>query len=107
VPSTQLFPEVIDASTLGAKFSSPLYLPIGVEGWIDVIGAGDAVIGQVYTITTPAEAETKFGAASSLSNLVKFILNRGVAPVYAVASKRNSGGDVVAPGSVAEPGEHA
>jgi hypothetical protein len=89
VPSTQLFPEVIDASTLGAKYSSPVYLPIGVEGAIDAASGGDAIVNQVYAISTPAEAEAKFGAATSISMLVKFILGRGVAPVYAVACKRS------------------
>jgi hypothetical protein len=90
VPSTQLFPEVIDASTLGAKFASPLYLPIGVEGWIDAATGGDAVVGQIYTITTPAEAEARFGTGTlKLPTLVKFLLGRGVAPIYATASKRS------------------
>ena len=87
--STQLFPEVIDASTLGAKYSSPLYLPIGVEGAIDAATGGDAVVGQIYTISTPAEAEQRFGVATSISTLVKHILGRGVSPVYATASIRS------------------
>ena len=90
MPSTQLFPEVIDASTLGAKFTSSIYLPIGVEGWIDAASGGDAVVNQIYAITTPAEAVQRFGPATiSIVKLINFLLARGVAPVYAVASKRS------------------
>ena len=82
--SLQLFPEVIDGSSLAARQTSPLALPIGIEGQKDVAGTG--VIGQVYTIARGSEADTWFGPASSLSTLIKFVLDRGAGPVYAAAS---------------------
>lgn len=88
MPSTQLFPEVIDGTTLGAKATSAIYLPIGVEGRKDT--AGDAVVGQVYLISKPSDAVTKFGPASSLTSLISFLIDQGAAPLYAVASKDNA-----------------
>lgn len=85
---TNIFPEVRDVSNLGARFTSPLYLPIGVEGAGGSGGTAD--VGVVYTINTPADADTFFGVGSSLSDLVKFLLSRGVFPILAVASKKGS-----------------
>jgi hypothetical protein len=85
---TNIFPEVRDVSNLGARFTSPLYLPIAVEGQADA--AGTAAVGTVYTINTPADADGYFGPASSLSLLVKFLLSRGVYPVLAVASVKGA-----------------
>lgn len=82
--SSQLYPEVKSAGSLGAVFSTPINLPIGVEGWKD--DAGTAVVGAPVTITRPADADTQFGAASTLAKLVKFLLRRGVPSVTAVAS---------------------
>jgi hypothetical protein len=84
--SSQLYPDIIDASTLGPIFSESLYLPIAVEG---KMGAdGDATVGTAETITSPFEAVTAFGASatSSLTALILFLLKRGVASVIAVAS---------------------
>ena len=86
--SLQLFPEVIDGSSLGATFSQPLYLPIGIEGGADA--AGSATVGQVKQILRPSEADAFFGPVSSLSKLVKFLLERGVAPVFATASAKGT-----------------
>lgn len=88
MPSTQLFPQVIDASTLGAKLTSPIFFPIGIEGAADA--AAPATVAQVYKITTPSEADTNFGSTSRLAQLVKFLLTRGAAPVYASASKKGT-----------------
>jgi hypothetical protein len=86
--STQLFPEVIDGSTLGARVASAVFLPIGVEGGADA--AGDCVVGTVYTITRDADAIAHFGPNSTLTLLLEFLLARGVAPIYAVASKKGT-----------------
>jgi hypothetical protein len=83
--STQLYPEVKDATTLGARFSQPLFLPIGVEG-ASAVG-GTAVEATLYDVSRPADADTLFGAASSLSTLVKFLLGRGVPTVKAISSE--------------------
>lgn len=84
--SLQLFPEVIDGTTLGATFSQPLYLPIGIEG--EAGSGGTAAVGEVKSVLRPSEADEYFGIDSSLANLVKFLLNRGVAPVVATASAK-------------------
>lgn len=94
MPTSQLFPEVIDASTLGPKFNSPIYLPIGVEGQMD--SAGSATVGQVKTISRPSESDDFFGPASSLGLLVKFLLGRGVAGIIATASAKGSSPDITA-----------
>jgi len=84
--STQLFPEVIDGSTLGARVASAVFLPIGVEGEMD--NDGDGALGTVYTITRDADAIAHFGTQSSLTVLLQFLLARGVAPIYATPSKK-------------------
>jgi hypothetical protein len=83
--STQLYPEVIDGSTLGAKYSQPLFLPVGVEG--QAMAPGTAVLGSVYSVERPSESDTLFGATSPLGTLVKALLGRGVRPVIATVSK--------------------
>lgn len=84
--STQLFPEVIDGSTLGAKISTGIYLPVGVEGQADADGA--AVADSLKTINRPADAIAQFGAVSNLTKLCNYLLDRGAGPVYAIASKK-------------------
>lgn len=80
----QLYPEVKDATTLGPRFSQPLFLPIGVEGQAAV--AGSALVGTPVKVSRPADADTLFGSTSTLSALVKFLLSRGIPEVTAVAS---------------------
>lgn len=87
-PTTQLFPAVVDASTLGQKLTSPIYLPIGIEGQMD--NAGDATVGVLYSIVRTDQAVQKFGPASRLTALVNALLVRGAGPVIAVASKKGS-----------------
>jgi hypothetical protein len=88
VSTAQLFPEVLDGSTLGAKFSQAVYLPIGIEGQADNAGSGS--IGVVYTVARASEADTLFGPVSKLGVLVKFLLERGVSPIVATISQRGS-----------------
>jgi hypothetical protein len=66
---------------------------MGVEGTADQDATGLANV--VYRISKPSDAVTYFGAASTLTNLVNNILDRGVAPVYAIASKVRTAGDAV------------
>lgn len=89
-PTTQLFPAVVDASTLGQKLTSPIYLPIGIEGQMD--NAGDATVGVLYSILRTDQAVQKFGAASAsrLTMLINTLLARGAGPIIAVASKKGS-----------------
>jgi hypothetical protein len=82
--SVQLFPEVIDGSTLGQRVSNPVFLPIGIEGEADV--DGDAVVNQVYTIASASEAVAHFGAASKLTALCTYLIDRGATVITAVAS---------------------
>lgn len=79
-----LFPEVRDIGSLGAKFSIPYYLPIAVEGQGGTTGT--AVVGTVYQINTPSDADTYFGAGSPLNLLLKHLLGRGITPIWAAAS---------------------
>lgn len=81
----QLYPEVKDGTNLGALFSQALYLPIGIEGQKDA--GGTQAILVPADISRPSDADTLFGAASSLATLVKFLLGRGAPIVTAVASK--------------------
>jgi hypothetical protein len=86
--SSQLFPEVLDDTTLGGRFAQSLYLPVGVEGHSKLTGA-DAVVGTVYSVARTSEADELFGATSTLGELVKFLLTQGVNPVLAVASVKH------------------
>lgn len=86
--STQLYPEVRDATSLGARFSQPLYLPIAVEGQMDNAGSASAAVPIV--ISRPADADARFGPASSLTALIKFLLGRGIPSVTAIASSKGS-----------------
>jgi hypothetical protein len=88
VPSTQLYPDVVDASTLLAKPSSPIFLPIGVEGQMDNDGTG--TVGNLYTVSTISEARTIFGIAAKLTKVIEVVINHGAFPVIAVASKKGS-----------------
>jgi hypothetical protein len=85
--SLQLFPEVIDGSTLGERVSSSIFLPIGIEGRID--SDGSAVAGQLKLISRESDAVAFFGAVSSLTTAIKYLLRRGSGPVWAIASKKN------------------
>lgn len=85
--SSQLYPEVRDRSNVGARRAEAFFLPIGIEGQAD--SAGSANVNQVYQINRPSDAEDYFGANSPLSLMVKFILGRGVSPVFAVASVKS------------------
>jgi phage tail sheath gpL-like len=87
-PSTQLFPEVIDGSTLGSKITQSIFLPIGVEGQMD--NDGTAVINTLYQISRQSDASTYFGVASNLTKLVNYLLDKGVGPVFVVPSKKGS-----------------
>lgn len=86
--SSQLFPEVRDISNVGARRAEAFFLPIGVEGQAGT--AGTANVNQVYQINRPSDADTYFDPTSPLAALVKFILGRGVSPVYAVASVKSA-----------------
>ena len=86
--ATQLFPEVIDGSTLGVRVSNPVYLPIGIEGWADA--DGDAVVNQVYLISSASDAVAHFGVASKLTALCKYLIDRGATQVTAVASAKGA-----------------
>lgn len=78
-----LNPQITDESTLTGVFAVDSFLPIGVEG--DMDNDGDATINMPEMISTPQEAATAFGAASSLTKLVQFILGRGISSVTAIA----------------------
>lgn len=82
--SSQLYPEVRDGTTLGGRFSQALFLPIGVEGEKDAAGTATVAVPEV--IGKPSDADTKFGASSPLAELVKFLLDRGIPEVTAIAS---------------------
>lgn len=91
--STQLFPEVIDGSTLTSRPTSGVFLPIGVEG---TSASGTAAVGVVKQVARESDAETFFGATSTLAKLVKYLLVRGAGPVYAVASADTTPGNLTA-----------
>lgn len=79
-----LFPEVRDVGSITGIFSLSQFLLVGIEGQMDAVGNG--VIGTPYTITEGSVADDLFGPVSSLSGLVKFMLDRGLESVVAVAS---------------------
>jgi hypothetical protein len=85
---SQLYPEVKDATTLGARFSQPIFMTIAVEG--EAGAAGSAVVATPYVISRPADADTRFGATSPLGVLVKFLLSRGAPSVIAIASAKGA-----------------
>lgn len=86
--STTLYPEVIDTTTIAEVFAEDQFLEIGVEGRKDTAGTAD--IATVYTVTRKSQADTLFGPSSSLATLIKFLFDRGIAVVRAVASKDNA-----------------
>jgi len=86
--SSQLYPEVLDGSSLVALPTSPIYLPIGIEGQMDADGTG--VVGQFYIINSVNDSVTAFGVTSSLTLLITEILKRGSAPIIGCASKKGS-----------------
>lgn len=78
------YPMIVDKSTLTGVFQTDQFMVIGVEGQKDV--AGTAAIGLPKLVTTAEDANTFFGASSSLALLCKVILARGINFVWAVAS---------------------
>lgn len=87
--SSQLYPEVKDATSLGPRFSQPLFLEIGVEG--EAAAGGSGTVAVPYVVARPADADTLFGAASPLAGLVKFLLsNMGIPAVTAVIAKKSA-----------------
>jgi hypothetical protein len=86
--STQLYPEVIDGTTLNERKASDLFMPIGVEGEI-ASGGASAILTQ-HVISRPSVADTQFGAASPLALLVKYLLDLGVGPVVAVGAAKGT-----------------
>jgi hypothetical protein len=91
--STLLDPRVLDASTLVPKASAAIYLPIAVEGQMD--NAGTGAIDTPYAINRVDEANTTFGPASTLTAIIKQVLNAGAGPVIAVASAKGAGPTLV------------
>lgn len=85
---TDLFPQVVDKSTLTGVFNAGQFLVVGVEGQAD--NGGSATVGLPYTVTTAEQAVTYFGAASTLTVIVELLLARGLDYVVAVASKKGS-----------------
>lgn len=85
-PSSQLFPEVVDATSLIAKPTQNVFLPIGIEGQMNV--EGDAVVGQIYPVPTSSEGHTLFGATSSICEIIDAALDGGSSPVFAAASDK-------------------
>lgn len=86
--STLLDPRVIDASTLLPRATSPIYLPMSVEGMADT--AGTAVVATPYAIARTDQANTLFGPASTLTRIVAALLDRGAGPVIAAASAKTT-----------------
>ncbi len=86
--STQLYPEIIDGTTLNERQAASLFLPIGIEGQADAGGSSAILVKQ--KISRPAAADTLFGAASPLGLVVKYLLDLGVGPVLAVASAKGA-----------------
>lgn len=85
---SNLYPEVRDISTLTGIFNLNQFLVIGIEG--QMLTAGDATVGTPYLVDSPGAADARFGSASPLASLCKFILGRGINFVYAVASKKDT-----------------
>lgn len=98
VPSTQLFPEVVDATSLIARPTQNVFLPIGVEG--EMLNTGDADVGTLYTISTSSEGHSLFGASSTLAKIIDAVLEGGAAPVIAGASASGTSPDLTARQSV-------
>lgn len=86
--SPQLYPEVIDKSNVGPRFTQPLFLPVGIEGQASTTGTG--TVGTIYLINRPSDADGLFGIGSSLANLVKFTMGRGISPILAAASVKSA-----------------
>lgn len=86
--STQLYPEVKDATSLGPRFAQTMFLPVAVEGQADA--GGSAAAGELKTVSRPSDADLFFGPASTLSALIKFVLGRGIPAVIAVASAKGT-----------------
>lgn len=86
--STLLDPRVIDASTLLPRATSPIYLPVAVEGMADT--AGTAVVATPYAIARNDQANTLFGPASTLTRIIAALLDRGAGPVIAAASAKTT-----------------
>lgn len=86
--STLLDPRVIDASTLVPKATSPIFMPIGIEGGMDNAGSGSILV--PYVINRVDEANTTFGPAGVITGIITAVLNAGAGPVVAIASAKGA-----------------
>ncbi len=86
MPSNQLYPEVIDGTTLNERQADSLFLPIAIEGQADAGGSSAILVKQ--KISRASDADTLFGIASTLTLLVRYLLDLGVGPVMAIASAK-------------------
>lgn len=82
------YPQIVDESTLSGVFNTTSFFEVGVEGQAD--NAGSCTVGLPVTVSTAEAANNIFGPSSSLAALVKFLLNRGLDYVVAVASKKGT-----------------
>lgn len=86
--SLMLDPRVLDASNLIPKPTQAIYLPVGVEGQMDNVGT--AAIATPYSFTRVDSVNDAFGPASSLTRVIKALLDRGAGPVVGIASAKGS-----------------
>lgn len=87
------YPQIVDKSTLTGVFQADQFMAVGVEGRKEA--PGSATIGLPVLVKSAEDSDTLFGAASSLSMLVKFLLSRGLNYVWAVASASAAGPTLV------------
>src|SRR3954464_1324674 len=85
---SSLYPEVVDKSTLTGVFKNDQFLTIGVEGQMDNVGTATVAVPKI--IKTAEDAGVLFGPASSLTQLVSYVLALGIEFVYAVASAKGA-----------------
>jgi len=87
------FPEIRDVSTLSGLFFANQFLTVGVEGQSGNGGSADEA--TAYEVSDVSQAVELFDADSSLTNLIQFLLDRGLNSVWAVSSS-NSGTPLLA-----------
>lgn len=78
------YPQIVDKSTLTGVFQTDQFMVVGVEGQMNA--GATAVVGRPVVVSSAEDANTLFGANSSLAGLVTFLLSRGLNFVWAVAS---------------------
>lgn len=88
ISSVLLDPRVLDASTIIPRATAAIYLQPSVEGLAET--AGSVNINVPVVVNRLDEANVAFGPNSTLTAMIKVLLDRGAGPIIGIASAKGT-----------------